>query len=410
MPFDAPVGGAVATGFDRRVLLRCVLAGVALSLAAAWAVRALLGLDLLADLAGAVGFALALAPLARRGAGHVPLPAPVVAMPEAPMEPWTEKVRDAAAEVAAELDRYREVAAILRRQIQGAVTETEVAALELVGRMDAVDGGMRALRQVLLTAQREAGALAAAGRGEVGAMRAAVTTLRTRLLERTAQIRDDHDIYRRISSEAEDFAAAVSEISRIASQTKLLALNATIEAARAGEAGKGFAVVAGEVRILSGEAARVAEGVAQGLGRLREVTRLRLSDSLDTESEDRLLADAAQQAEAAEQAFGRLADNGSRTLAALEGCGDEVAGHVTQALAGAQFQDIVRQRLQQVDGDMERLGLHAAWLAEALREMRAVEPVQSAILDPMQAAYVMDRQRAAHGDASAPTGPAIELF
>jgi methyl-accepting chemotaxis protein len=276
--------------------------------------------------------------------------------------------------------------------------------------MDAVDGGMRALRQVLVTAQQEAGALTAAGRGEVGSMRGAVATLRTLLLERTAQIRDDHEIYRRISSEAEDFAAAVSEIGRIASQTKLLALNATIEAARAGEAGKGFAVVAGEVRILAGEAARVAEGVAQGLGRLREVTRLRLSDSLDTEAEDRLLADAAQQAEAAERAFGRLADNASGTLAALEASGEAVAGHVTQALAGAQFQDIVRQRLQQVSRDMERLGLHAAWLAEALRELRAVEPVQSAILDPMQAAYVMDRQRAAHGDASTRGGPAIELF
>ncbi|WP_137180959.1 methyl-accepting chemotaxis protein [Roseomonas sp. AR75] len=414
MPFDAPVGGAAPAARKRRLLLCCALAGVALSLGATWAVRALLGQGIVADLAGAAGFALALAPLARRDAGRpavpTPLPAPALAMPDAPTEPWTEDAQDVAADVAAELDRYREVAEILRRQVQGAVAETEAAALELVGRMDAVDGGMRALRQVLVTAQQDAGALTAAGSGEVGAMRGAVATLRTRLLARTAQIRDDHEIYRRISSEAEDFAAAVSEIGRIASQTKLLALNATIEAARAGEAGKGFAVVAGEVRTLAGEAARVAEGVAQGLGRLREVTRLRLSDALDTEAEDRLLTDAAHQAEAAEHAFGRLADNASGALVALEASGEAVAGHVAQALAGAQFQDIVRQRLQQVSRDMERLGLHAAWLAEALRELRAVEPVQSAILDPMQDAYVMDRQRVAHGDAAPRGAPAIELF
>jgi methyl-accepting chemotaxis protein len=412
MPFDAPVRGATPAAGGRRLLLRCTLAGIALSLGAAWAARALLGPGVLADLAGAAGFALALAPLTQRGAGDdtPATPASIVAEQVAPHEAWAEDGPDVPEEVAAELDRYREVAEILRRQVRGAVAETEAAALALVGQMDAVDGGMRAMRATLGTAQEEAGALTAAGRDEVGAMRAAVTALRTRLLERTAQIRDDRETYGRIASEAEDFAAAVSEIGRIASQTKLLALNATIEAARAGEAGKGFAVVAGEVRGLAGEAARVAEGVAQGLGRLREVTRMRLSDALDTEAEDHLLATAARQAEAAEQGFARLAENASGTLAALEASGDAVAAQVTRALAGAQFQDIVRQRLEQVGGDLERLGLHAAWLAEALREMRAVEPVQSAVLDPMQAAYVMDRQRAAHGDASARGGPAIELF
>ena len=413
MPFDASVGGAVPAPRDQRLLLCCALAGVALSLGMAWAVRSLLGPGVVADLSGAAGFALALVPLARREAGTAPVPAPLPAslgVPAAAPEPWAKGGPDVAAEVAAELDRYREVTEILRRQVQGAVAETEAAALELVRRMDAVDGGMGALRQVLVTAQQEAGRLTAAGSGEVGAMQGAVATLRTRLLERTAQIRDDHDVYRRIASEAEDFAAAVSAIGRIASQTRLLALNATIEAARAGEAGKGFAVVAGEVRVLAGEAARVAEGVAQGIGRLREVTRLRLSDALDSEEEDRLLATAAQHAEAAERAFGRLADNASGTLAALEASGEAVAAHVTQALAGAQFQDIVRQRLQQVCRDMERLGLHAAWLGEALKEIRAVEPVQNAILDPMQDAYVMDRQRVAHGDAAPRGGPAIELF
>jgi methyl-accepting chemotaxis protein len=314
------------------------------------------------------------------------------------------------AAVARELDRYREVAGILQRHIDGAIAETESAALTFVHEMDAVDGGLRAMRGALGTAQQEAGALTATGRGEVGAMRGAVATLRTRLIDRTAQIRDDRDTYRRISTEAEGFAAAVSEIGRIASQTRLLALNATIEASRAGEAGKGFAVVAGEVRSLADEAARVADGVSRGLGRLREVMRLRLSDALDTEAEDRLLAIASSQAEAAEQGFARLADNAAGSLAAMEASGSAVAGHVARALAGAQFQDIVRQRLQQVGGDLERLGEHAARLADALRETSAIEPVQRAILDPMQAAYVMDGQRRAHGAAPASSAPAIELF
>jgi methyl-accepting chemotaxis protein len=412
MPFDASVAAAPPAAGDRRLLLGCALAGGVLGLGAAWAARTLIGPGVLADLAGVLGFALALAPLARRRAGEAPPPppAPRAAEPAAPPAPSGGDVPAIAGAAAAELDRYPEVAEILRRQVRGAVAETEAAALALVGQMDAVDGGMRALRSALGAAQQEAGALAAAGRDDLGAMRGAVASLRARLIERTGQIRDDRDTYGRIASEAEDFAAAVSDIGRIATQTKLLALNATIEAARAGEAGKGFAVVAGEVRSLAGEAARVADGVAEGLGRLREVTRLRLSDTLDTEAEDRLLATAERQAEAAEQAFARLARNGSGALAALEATGDSVAQHVARALAGAQFQDIVRQRLEQVGGDLERLGRHATSLARALRGTGEVEKVQGAILDPMQAAYVMDRQRTAHGAGAAQGGPAIELF
>ncbi len=408
MPFDAPSTDRPTVRDPRAAVLLCALAGAGLALLAGWAARSLVGAGLFADLAAVLGFAIALTPLLRAPAlpeatsAHVAVVVPTEAATDAPSE--------TPAAVARELDRYGEVAQILRRHIDGAIAETESAALSLVQEMDAVDGGLRAMRGALGTAQQEAGALTATGRGEVGAMRGAVGTLRTRLMDRTAQIRDDRETYRRIANEAEGFAAAVSEIGRIASQTRLLALNATIEASRAGEAGKGFAVVAGEVRSLADEAARVADGVARGLGRLRELTKLRLSDALDTEAEDRLLATAAAQAEAAEQGFARLADNAAGALAAMEASGGDVAAHVARALAGAQFQDIVRQRLQQVGGDLERLGQHAARLADALREVADVEPVQGAILDPMQAAYVMDGQRRAHGAAPASSAPAIELF
>jgi methyl-accepting chemotaxis protein len=412
MPFDAATSLTMPRGARRQPLLGCALAGVACSLLAAGGARWLIGPGLAADFAGACGFALALLPLALTGTWEQEVPAAEAETPSAgpASAPPVEVEAVPADAIAAELDRYREVAEILTRQVQGAVAETEAAALALVGHMDAVDGGMRQLRGAIATAQQDSGALTSSGRREVVAMRDAVSALRDRVLARTAEITADRGTYQRIAQEAEDFTAAVSEIGRIAAQTRLLALNATIEASRAGEAGKGFAVVAMEVRHLAGQTAKVADGVAEGLGRLRQLTQLRLSDALDTEAEDRLLANASRTAEAAEKGFASLAETAAATLATAEASGGAVAGHVTKALAGTQFQDIVRQRLEQVGLSLDRLGVHASSLAAALREAGPVEPVQRAVLDPMQAGYVMDAQRAAHGGAAAGEGLAVELF
>lgn len=62
------------------------------------------------------------------------------------------------------------------------------------------------------------------------------------------------------------------EIVGISKSTNILSLNASIEAARAGELGKGFAVVANEIRKLSAETTRVANGVKDVVLRNEEKT------------------------------------------------------------------------------------------------------------------------------------------
>jgi methyl-accepting chemotaxis protein len=315
--------------------------------------------------------------------------------------------------VAVELAAYNGVADIINRQVQSSINQTEHAALAIVTRLGDLDMGVQDLLASLSRAETQSAEIATAGGRKMAQMRHAVLALRTLVSERTAEVQGDREIYMKIGVEAESFAKALGAISTIAAQTRMLALNATIEAARAGEAGRGFAVVANEVRTLANEAAGTAVSVRDGLGRLREITRQRLSNALDTQKQAELLDVAEAQAGAAEDGFGHLAEQGQRTLETARAAGATVQAAVMDALGTVQFQDIVRQQLEHVGESINRLGVHAGLLATALNEGGTVPRVEDDLLRAMQETYIMHSQRDIHasGEAGGRSQEAlIELF
>lgn len=86
-----------------------------------------------------------------------------------------------------------------------------------------------------------------------------------------------------LKGSAENVHDAMSEITRIAEQTRLISLNASIEAARAGEQGRAFAVVAGEVKKLADETrtstGRIEERVSAIHGSVENVTTIVASEA-----------------------------------------------------------------------------------------------------------------------------------
>ena len=282
--------------------------------------------------------------------------------------------------VAAELMRYREVVEILGRQLDGAAGETERAALDSLQRLDKVESGVTGLLGCLAGAERRAFEIAKESGGEVTAMRGAVRELGALISARTVQIQADREIHSRFARETESFGSALEAITDIARLTKLLSLNATIEAARAGRAGLGFAVVAQEVRNLADQSAQAATAVRSGIDRLREISRQHLSSADNTDGETALLKATESQAQAAERGFTRLEEHGRFALVEAQASGAALAASVVQVIGTFQFQDIVRQRLEHVGESLNRLGLHASSLAEALTQPGELTSVELELL------------------------------
>ena len=174
--------------------------------------------------------------------------------------------RAALAAMAAQVER--EAGAAVAR-VQGRAAAMTEAAAAMLRAMEQASG-----------ATGDAHGLARQSLGATEAVSAATEQLSASVREISGQLSSASALTRQVAEQGEasrgviaglaDGVGRIREVTRligdIAGQTNLLALNATIEAARAGEAGKGFAVVASEVKALAAQTAKATEEVSAQVG------------------------------------------------------------------------------------------------------------------------------------------------
>ena len=303
-------------------------------------------------------------------------------------------------EVTQELNSMPQFSAILHGQMDTVVEESEEAAMEIVSRLQTVNGVLEKLQShvrhfSVLDKQSQDKT-----NSHLGQYQSLVKDISAYLEHAIGAARQDRTRVKQVVAEAHSLEALVDLIRDIAGQTNLLALNASIEAARAGEQGRGFAVVADEVRKLSAQTDQVVAQIHQGISQVANSIEAQFSDTLNQAANEAKLADLRTFTEKMRELESAQEDDERKLLEMIASTSCELNNMFMDALASIQFQDVTRQQLAHCMEALSFLAVHCETLAQRMETLNRdgdapFVPLNEHLSD-MFSHYVMERQREDH--------------
>ncbi|WP_457571858.1 methyl-accepting chemotaxis protein [Desulfovulcanus sp.] len=298
---------------------------------------------------------------------------------------------------------------------------TEDAAHNIIEGINSID---QAVRSILVIAQEGMAKL-----NNIFCQKTSKTLTWDRVLNNlTQQIQNQVDTItynvenaKSVLSEAKKLNDLIDEVKNIADQTKLLSLNASIEAARAGDAGRGFAVVANEVHKLSSLSRATADKMDDMITNLINSINKRFESLMSAAAE----ANRKEEIEQITNQLNTLIQTNEEAnkirmqiLEQMQEQTQKASEMIMEALSSIQFQDIVRQRLENIQQMLQELNVFFDNILDRLesQDILSLANMPVPVAEQLKTKYKMDSERKVHalvtGENTHETeqAPDIELF
>ncbi|WP_327002283.1 methyl-accepting chemotaxis protein [Dactylosporangium sp. NBC_01737] len=243
----------------RRLVIACIIAGIALGVLAAFGVARLITRPL----------ARCVAVLQRVQSGDLTVRTALTGRDEvAQLAQALDASTDAIAAIIREVDDNAHHVAAASEELSSVSAQMSASAERTSAQAGDVAAAASEVSRNVQTVSTGAGQMGTSIR-EIAASAAEASTVAAEAAQ-TAQ--RTTEIVTKLGRSSSEISSVVQLITSIAEQTNLLALNATIEAARAGESGKGFAVVATEVKDLAQETAKATDDISRRVSAIQDET------------------------------------------------------------------------------------------------------------------------------------------
>jgi len=311
---------------------------------------------------------------------------------------------------------------VMHEQIGGSLAESEREVTALIEQLNLLNDQSSAQMERIVQSVESGKALTEVTASRVEHNNQLIVRLESRLGEQDSEMRENFEQIRMLADDVKALTPIIEVIANIASQTNLLALNAEIEAARAGDTGRAFAVVANEVRQLARRSTSTAADIAGKLnttagkvtGKMAEAQK-KFEERHDRGDLQKLVVGLMEM----QQEFTNSSELQLNVISDVEVGHQQSVECLVEAMGHIQFQDVMRQRMEHVQGAQLEMRDHLLELSEARDRPGSddlFETTFKALLESHLDTYRMASQTVTHlsvagGASQGDDGrPAIELF